>query len=520
VETIKPETLPTPVHGITKTPKHVKVVVPVTILGSGKSWMMERLACLYRDQGWVTFLASSDELSAFVIERMRFKANDWRESSDFFDASRKEYRDRWTRSVDHIFERPLGIDADKFVILVDKNHHPFHFRKILTEYQEKLTKLGYTCDFVHVFIDCPTPMAWTGVDGNPITHPLNPKLFYDSLVRINGRSDNALMQNTAPASNLKILSEFFSFFIDYKPYPSKKDSVVFFKCYNDRDEAFAAKVDAALGPQLRAFVEAKKAKAKNTEALLADYLQIFNKFYAENEILTRQNLFPPTDDFEKCIKDNWNAFFGCHLKTGSPDLADIEGITYGGYFFEPEAFEDAYRTAFARINDLLKDQSDVDSEAAQFIKASAAKGIDQKQWSLVENPHMTSVFLGGHSPTKQDLEIWERCHQVKSTHLDLMGLVVVAARLAFFIVKPSAARFTKNKVPHVSLMRAGPYTFYDSNRIGEQLIDSGADFYSHSPPPAATHLIDDLYETGAKVKASVFRFPAIPILGSLRKMYG
>lgn len=456
--------------------KHVKIVIPLTVLGTGKSFLMNKLVKEYENRGFVTFFLSSDELSWFLIEKAKFKENDYDDSKDYFAKTRSEYRDQWNGSIDYIFERILHVNSSKFCILIDKNHHPFHFSKIRKGLEEKLESIGLSYDFVNIFIAVKNPLYENKLFSTELSSPLNFKIFFDSLVRMDGRTDNVLMKGTPLVKNLEILFDFFSFYVNYKIFTYKNSKNVFIKFYNENSESLNTLIDQTFGHLIIDYLKNKKSLPNGGVPFLKNFLSIFNDFRLKNAELIKSFNFPTDEEFDQSVFLHSDAFFSFENLYKPNNDKKFIGIKFSAIFFDQKIFEAKMKKIFDKIHlKIIQDKSakkDLPKEIEVDLLKLSENGIDKSFWNIC-HPHLTCLYLDGKQVDEKMTVFLEKLEKIDNFSIELSGFVYIPKVIGFFTVSLKQKELTVNKVPHVSLFKNSGSEFVDSNKYGEFLLNEG-----------------------------------------------
>jgi hypothetical protein len=508
--------------------KHVKIILPIVILGCGKSYFFNRIHEKYTNENYISYLISSDELSWYMIEKAKYRMN-YRTDFDYFNNSRKEYRQFYNASMSQLINRVMNVDHGDFCLLVDKNHHPFHFKKTKTEYEELLESLNVTYDFVLMYIKVENPLADNPLLKGQFIFPLNFKIFVDSFIRMNSR-DNVLMKNYSEEQNLETLMLFFGFFCNFKYYNYRKSQNIFLTMYDESDKELAAIIDAELGPALAEYLIFER-KGKKTDELglgkqdyAKQFLEIWRPFYQKNKILLETHTRPSVASYDKSIIESEVALFAHEVQYPSEKTFDYLHISYFGVFFPVEFKMHFVREKFLEFHEILKKitykkPEDLDIALKQ-TDAIGKEGLKEPDW-VVPRHHFTIMWVNGKPVAEEDRLLIQGFEVNKEVSLKVDTCVFIPSRIAFFVLSSPKRRISQNTVPHITLMRQGKYSYRDSNEICEMLLKKNELKNEDEVPKLRFHSVklNDLYSPNIKNDVYIFRFPVEVIKGRQRIEY-
>lgn len=496
--------------------KHVKIIMPVTILGSGKSFFFNHIHKTYTDLNFISYLISSDELSWYMVEKAKENTKG-SQGIDYFNHSRKDYRSYYGSSFENLLYRLLYVNHGDFCMLIDKNHHPYHFKSIKKEYEALLESLLFTFDFVILYMNVEHPLNDHPLFVSGFTHPLNFKIFVDSFIRMQTRH-NVLMSDYTEKQKLETLMLFFSFFCDYKPYTYRNSQNVFLTFYDESDSKLNELINEHLGPSITQFLEfqchGKKvdSKGKNKDDYAEAFLAVWKPFYEKHKEILNSHVIPTFDKYTKSIRDYETIFFDRKVIIPFQSNFDFHKIHYFGIFpkpnFESEFVREKFSEFFSFISKMKKGRPEDIGTALDELKQISAHGFNSTEWK-VPNHHLTVLFNNGQSIDQKDQVLIDGFENGRSVQLKICAFVYIPSRIGFFVVNPKKKRISENRIPHITVMTDRKYTPKDANAVAEILVQKKllSDDFESSKMNFYSSKIKDLYVNHIVNDVYVFKFP-------------
>jgi hypothetical protein len=503
--------------------KHVKIIMPVVIIGSGKSYFFGQIKEKFIMANFVSYLITSDELAWYMIEKVKFKMN-YKKGVDYFAKSRKEYTQFYNSSMESIMERILNIDHGEFCLLIDKNNHPLTLDKTKSEYEEILNGLNLTYDFVFVYIRMENPLGNHKFFKSQFSHPLNFKIFVDSFIRMISR-ENVLMKDYSEAHNLEILVLFFSFFCNVKQMKYSNSQNIYLRMYDDSNKELSSLIEASLGQVIADYVIFQHRGAKfdelgyKKEDYTEYFLEIWEPFYQKNKDLLDAYSRPSVQFYENSIAEYEDVLLSIESKHAARKIFNFRYIRYFGIFFHIDIMSKFVQQKFADFHQLLRQKGFDDQRHSSIVleetEMISRYGPLESDWNLTDY-HLTILPVDGKTVAKEHQSLLFGFEKNKKLALKVNQCIYIPYKIVFFVVRSPMRKISLNKVPHIVIMLQENYSFSDCNEICERLIQANQLVFEGSDTKTTCESveIDDLYNKGRKLEVMIFNFQAETIKGS------